>query len=107
MNKQYWCVRIILHRKYPKSGIAMAAPVGPPNDNMLFDDMGTRTVGLTLWLTLFEPYTKLQRNDDDGVCFDLLCPRSIRPQESGTWAHRKAQKIASFGINAVAAPEAP
>lgn len=103
--KNYYCVRIVLFRK-PQDGAIVPWPrekVVP--DNMLFDDLGTRFMGLQLWLTLFKPYTKLHRDDDDGVCFDLLCPRTIQPKESVTWANQTAAKISSYGINAVAAPD--
>jgi hypothetical protein len=71
------------------------------------DDIGTKFEGLSLWLELFQPFIKVHRNDDKGMCFDILCPRTIRPMQSKLWADMKADKIASYGINAVSAPETP
>jgi hypothetical protein len=44
----------------------------------------------------------VHRNDDDGVCFDLLPPKET---DSSTWAKENAAHMQSLGYNAVKAPE--
>lgn len=43
------------------------------------------------------------RDDDSGMCFDILCPKSI--SDSKVWSQMNAERMQSFGINAVSAPE--
>jgi hypothetical protein len=43
----------------------------------------------------------VHRDDDEGVCFDILPPNNA---QSERWAKMNAERMASFGYNAVAAP---
>jgi hypothetical protein len=102
MPKQRWVVRVILHRQYPETGLSQLKP-DKPNDAFIYDDMGTRYQGLTLWINLLGPHTRLVRDSDEGVCFDIFPPGGI--SDTHQWANMHSDKIKSFGINAVAAPE--
>jgi len=44
----------------------------------------------------------IHRNDNDGMCFDVLPPHGV---VSAQWAQANAERMQTFGINAVAAPE--
>jgi len=48
---------------------------------------------------------RIHRDDDSGMCFDLFAP--TREKNSQIWAIQTAMQIASYGFNAVAAPEMP
>lgn len=47
----------------------------------------------------------IHRDDEDGMCWDLLPPRHINHHGNQTWAKMTASRMKSFGLNAVAAPE--
>jgi len=47
----------------------------------------------------------IHRTDETGACLDLVAPRDVR--DSHGWATRNADRMASFGYNAVAAPAWP
>ena len=46
-------------------------------------------------------------SDHDGVVFDILPPASISAEGSQTWARMNADRMQTFGLNAVCAPEWP
>jgi hypothetical protein len=43
----------------------------------------------------------IHRDDEQGMCFDIRPPHGL---ESGQWAKMNAQRMQSFGFNAVKAP---
>lgn len=43
----------------------------------------------------------LHRDNEHGVCFDLHCPAGLMHKP---WAEMNAQRMQSFGYNAVSAP---
>lgn len=43
----------------------------------------------------------VHRNDPAGMCFDIDCPPGL---ESDRWAKANADRMATFGYNAVVAP---
>jgi hypothetical protein len=45
------------------------------------------------------------RTDETGACFDLVAPRGVH--DTHAWAKHNADRMASFGYNAVAAPAWP
>jgi hypothetical protein len=47
----------------------------------------------------------MHRDDDEGVCFDLLPPDSI--SDTSQWAQMNAERMSTFGWNAVRAPAWP
>lgn len=114
MNR-YWCVRIIVSKRKTieaafnslgsKGDFKLPKITGIDENEITYDGLHRPTANLAFWLEMFHPHIKVQRNDEESICFDILCPRHIRPQESNTWANLKADRIASFGLNAVAAPE--
>ena len=49
---------------------------------------------------------KIHRDDEDGRCFDILPPRDVKSRnQSAIWAQQTADRMTSFGFNAVKAPE--
>lgn len=47
---------------------------------------------------------KIHDTDRDGYTFDLFAPADKSNLQSKTWAEMNADRIASFGFNAAAAP---
>lgn len=45
---------------------------------------------------------QVHRTDEKGMCFDLLCPHK---SGSDIWAQHNADRMQSFGYNAVKAPK--
>jgi hypothetical protein len=48
-------------------------------------------------------YVTVHRDDEKGLCFDFLCPNKV--YDTKAWAEMNANRMRSFGENAVAAPE--
>ena len=43
----------------------------------------------------------LHREDHESTCFDIICPHGL---DSKTWSEMNANRMQSFGYNAVSAP---
>ncbi len=53
-------------------------------------------------------YVVIHRDDENGMCFDLLCPYiSGQIRDTKVWAEQNAERMQTFGFNAVVAPEMP
>lgn len=52
----------------------------------------------------YSGHIRVHRDNDDGICFDLLPPESWRRLDSKVWATQNAERMRSFGTNAVCAP---
>jgi hypothetical protein len=44
----------------------------------------------------------VHRDNDEGICFDILPPHGVNNE---IWAEQNAERMQSFGVNAVSAPE--
>ena len=80
MKKQQQVVRVVL-----PDGINDATPA----TRLLIESL--RYAGLV----------EVHRADNDGVCFDLICPHGL---DDKVWAKANAERMQSFGYNAVVAP---
>ena len=50
-------------------------------------------------------HVRIHRDDQTGMCFDILAPAGI--VDTQEWAKGNADRMRTFLINAVAAPEMP
>lgn len=79
---------------------------------ILFKDADRRITNLPVeeLLTHLEylGYISVERSDAEGMCVDFLPPREMRTKEQiDTWCRMNADKLSSYGHNAVVAPECP
>jgi hypothetical protein len=89
MKGHKWVVRIVLHRKDPCLNSQDERIMDTPFIECL------RYAGLL----------SVQRDDETGMCIDLHCPARGAVRDTQVWAQKNAERISSFGLNAVAAPE--
>jgi hypothetical protein len=82
-----WVVRVVMHKE--------AEFIGSLN--------ATREVTMLLEQLRYSGAVQIHR-DDDAVVFDILRPGSVSKNGSKKWADLNAQRMSTFGFNAVAAP---
>jgi hypothetical protein len=88
-KKMIWAVRIV------------ASPQEMDGEG---SSLGNHTIGELLECLRYAGLVRIHRDNAEGVCFDLVSPAGV---DSETWAQMNADRMSSFGWNAVKAPAMP
>lgn len=77
------------------------------NIRVVLNEEEANRFGVLLECFRYAGLIQVHRSDETGMCFDIM-PPDVGPDLSvnhDAWAQQNAERISSFGFNAVAAPE--